>query len=80
MSIGKKNKDHLKTRGGASQVPPGPPKSDDPLKFWTNHPTENTLVDLHPFADGEFQNPSPFGIAVGQWGGPYIGRPDLILC
>jgi len=79
MSIGKKNKDHLKARGGASQVPPGLPKSDDPLKFWTNHPTENTLVDLHPFADGEFQNPSPFGITVGQWGGPYIGRPDLIL-
>lgn len=78
MSIEKKNKDHLKAHGGVSLLPPEPPKSDDPLKFWTNHPTENVLVDLHPFADGEFQNPNPFGLAVGQWGGPYIGRPALI--
>ncbi len=78
MSIEKKNKDHLKAHGGVSLLPPEPPKSDDPLKFWTSHSTESVLVDLHPFADGEFQNPHSIGPTVGYWGGPYTGRPDLI--
>lgn len=78
MSIEKKNKDHLKTHGGVSRLPPEPPKSDDLLKFWTSHSTESVLVDLHPFADGEFQNPHSNGPTVGYWGGPYTGRPDLI--
>lgn len=78
MSIEKKNKDYLKARGGASLFPLEPSKSDDPLKFWTKHRTENTLVDLHPFADGEFQNPHFRGATVGNWGGPFTGRPALI--
>lgn len=82
MSIGKKNKDHLKQHAGVSAVggePPDPPKSDDPLHFWTNHPTENYAVDLHPFASGEFENPHPSGGNVGAWRGAYTGRPRLIV-
>lgn len=77
MSIEKKNKDNLKERGGVSLLPPESPKSDDLLKFWTSHPAEQILVDLHPFADGESQNPHPIPTS-GTWGGPYTGRPDLI--
>lgn len=82
MSIGKKNKDHLKKHAGVSAVggeSPEPPKSDDPLYFWTNHPTENYAVDLRPFADGEFENPHPRGENVGAWRGAYAGRPRLIV-
>lgn len=75
MSIEKKNKDHLKEHGGVSLVPPALPKSDDPLQFWTNHLTENILVNLHIFADGENANSSPFAT---NWSGPFTGRPMLI--
>lgn len=81
MSVGKKNKDHLKKHAGVSEVgvtPPEPPKSDDPLYFWTNHPTENYAVNLHPFADGVFENPHPSGKDAGMWRGVYTGRPNLI--
>lgn len=77
MSIDKKNKDNLKVNGEVSPASPRPLKSNDPLKFWTNHPTENALLDLHPFADGEFQNPNP-RTGSGNWGGPFTGRPVLI--
>lgn len=75
MSIEKRNKDHLKEHGGVALVPPVLPKSDDPLLFWTDHPTENTLVDLHIFANGELTNPSSFAT---NWPGPFTGRPLLI--
>lgn len=79
MSVGKKNKDNLKAHGGVALVAPILlPKSEDPLRFWTNHPSENILVDLHSFAKGEFENPHPNGPTSGQWGGPYTGRPQLI--
>lgn len=78
MSIEKKNKDHQRAHGGVSQIPPEPPESDDPLRFWTSHPTERVLVDLHPFADGQLQSANPLGVTVGNWGGPYTGRPALI--
>lgn len=74
MSIERKNKDHLKTYGEVSFLPSKPPRSDDPLKFWTCHSTENALVDLHPFADGEFEK----SWSSGNWGGAYTGRPELI--
>lgn len=74
MSIEKKNKDYLKEHGGVALVPPALPKSDDPLRFWTNHLTENTLVDLRPFADGEFERMA----SVTNWPGPFTGRPTLI--
>lgn len=64
--------------GGVGLLPLEPPKSDDPLRFWTSHPTEKFLVDLHPFANGEFENPSPIGPNSGAWGGPFTGRPNLI--
>lgn len=78
MSIEKKSKDHLKEHGGVALVSPVLPQSDDPLKFWTNHPTENILVDLQPFVDGEFENQHPSGGNSGFWAGPYTGRPKLI--
>lgn len=78
MSIDKKNKDHLKEHAGVTLIAPMHlPRSDDPLCFSTNHPTETTFVDLHPFADGEFKNPHPLS-KLGKWGGPFTGRPKLI--
>lgn len=78
MSISNKNKDHLKDHAGVSIVePPASPGDDDPFRFWTGHPTENGLVDLHVFAEGESNNPRPNG--GGNWFGPFSGRPDLIL-
>jgi integrase len=77
MSISNKNKDHLKEHAGVELVASVmAPSSDDPLRFWTGHSTKNMLIDLYPFADGEYQNPHPYG--VGNWAGPYHGRPELI--
>lgn len=77
MSIGKKNKNHLKGHGGVKLIAPIlAPMSDDPLKFWTGHPTENIHVDLNSFAQGELENPRPFG--KGYWAGPFTGRPQLV--
>lgn len=77
MSIRNKNKDHLREHAGVELVAPAmAPISDDPLRFWTGHPTEKTCINLHPFADGEYENPHPRG--AGQWGGPYKGNPHLI--
>jgi hypothetical protein len=74
MSVRNKDKDHLQEHGGVELVTPLlSPTSDDPLRFWTDHPTENTLVDLHLFADGETENPTK-----GSWAGPFSGRPALI--
>lgn len=81
MSIGKKNKDHLEKHASVSAEGgelPEPPKSDDPLYFWTNHPTENYAVNLRPFANGVFENPHPSGKNAGMWKGTYSGRPNLI--
>lgn len=51
------------------------PHSNDPLRFWSGHPTENHLINLYPFSDGVFQKPILGG---PQWKGPYSGRPQLI--
>lgn len=77
MSIRNKSKDNLKIHGGVELVDVTfAPASDDPLRFWTNHPIENTLVDLHIFAEGEYKNPSPNG--GGTWSGSFNGRSELI--
>lgn len=77
MSIKKKNKDHLKEHAGVVLAGPAiEPKTSDALCFWTNHPTQNTLVNLRPFSEGEFENPHPNG--AGTWVGPFTGRPRLI--
>lgn len=77
MSIRNPNKDHLTERGGVGLVESSwAPVSDDPLRFWTSHPTENTLIDLRVFAEGERANPNPTG--GGIWSGPFSGRPELI--
>jgi hypothetical protein len=80
VSIRRYEKDHLKQHAGVdliAQVTPAPPEHSDPLKFWTEHPTENMLVDLTLFAEGEFERPR--GATEKQWRGPFTGRPQLIL-
>jgi hypothetical protein len=78
MSIRNKSKDHLKEQGGVELVEASlAPYSDDLLRFWTHHPTENVLVDLRLFAKGEVENPRSNG--AGVWGGPFSGRPELIM-
>lgn len=74
MSIRNQNKDHLREHGGVDLVAPVlAPASDDPLRFWTDHPTEPTLVDLRVFADGQYEK-----LNNGKWSGPFSGRPALI--
>lgn len=78
MSIRNKNKDHLKEHGGVELIEQShTPQSNDPLRFWTHHPSENTLVDLYIFANGEVENPRSNG--AGIWAGPFSGRPELIM-
>lgn len=72
----KRNKDNLAQNCEVAAVPPQPllaPKQDEPLKFWTHHPTQNTLVDLTEFRNGVIEKPWH-----GAWSGPYRGRPGLI--
>lgn len=79
MSIRNINKDHLKEHAGVELVTPeniALPDHEDPLKFWTHHDTENTLVDLTVFAQGVLKRPNN---GTGKWGGPFTGRPQLIL-
>ncbi len=78
MSVRNKNKDHLKQHGGVELIETSHTLlSADPLRFWTHHPTENILVDLHVFAKGEVENPRSNG--AGVWTGPFSGRPELIM-
>lgn len=78
MSIRNKKKDHLKDQGGVELVVPAvAPTSDDPLRFWTGHPTENTLIDLHEFSDGA-SKPANRN-SGGSWSGAFSGRPELIV-
>ena len=77
MSSKNKNKDKLKDYGGVELVAPAiAPISDDPLRFWTGHPTENTLIDLNEFANGASTSGHPSG--GGSWKGGFSGRPELI--
>lgn len=77
MSIKNKNKDNLKDHGGVELVAPAVAHtSDDSLRFWTGHPTENTLIDLNEFANGTSATSNPTG--GGAWGGGFSGRPELI--
>jgi hypothetical protein len=77
VSIKNKNKDNLKEHGGVELVAPAiAPTSDDPLRFWTGHPTENTLIDLYEFANGTSSIGNPK--RAGAWGGDFSGRPELI--
>lgn len=74
MSIRNNEKDHLREHAGVELVAfTNTSINLDPLRFWSNHPTENALVDLHPFAEGVLENPS-----TGKWSGPFSGRPELI--
>jgi len=79
VSIRHYKKDYLKGHAGVELATPASPtllEYEDPLKFWTEHPTENTLIDLTLFATGEFERPR--GATEKQWRGPFSGRPQLI--
>lgn len=77
MNIRNKNKDQLKIHTSIELVLPATaPTSDDPLRFWTGHPTENTLIDLREFRDGASETGNPHG--GGSWSGAFTGRPELI--
>jgi hypothetical protein len=77
VTIRNKDKDHLREHGGIELVVPAvAPPSDDPLRFWTGHLTENTLLDLHEFADGVHESGNPTG--GGSWTAAFTARPELI--
>lgn len=80
MAGKKKNKDHTKDHAGLALVSTILPPSDqgDPLRFWTLHATDATYVDLHPFAQGQHENPVGNGGFSPLWPGPFSGRPGLI--
>ncbi|ADL56752.1 hypothetical protein [Gallionella capsiferriformans] len=79
MSIRNIKKDHLKEHASVELVTPVDlpplPNHEDPLKFWTQHETENMLVDLTVFAKGELTRQRK----GGSWVGSFTGRPQLIL-
>jgi hypothetical protein len=80
VSIRGHNKDHLKELAQPVAAVPSPSPLtehavDDPLHFWTHHPTDPVEVDLRVFRDGEHENPMGKG---GQWAGTFSGRPALI--
>lgn len=75
MSLREVNKDHLSEHVSLEIVETWLPLPDhlDPLKFWTEHRTENLLVDLTVFATGETAKQQD-----KRHAGPFTGRPKLI--
>lgn len=81
MAGKKRNKDHLKEHAGVELVEIVSPPSDsgDPLRWWTQHPTEAYEVDLQEFAEGQTESPwGNLGFFSQLWAGPFTGRPGLI--
>lgn len=77
MSIRNKSKDNRVDRSALELVvAPVAPLNADPLLFWTGHPTENSLVNLRPFATGEADTGKR---ALNSPPPDYSGRPQLIL-
>lgn len=77
MSIREYDKDHLRKPKVVDLAPSLPlqgPAQEDPLVFWTEHPSENALVDLRGFRDGVYEPPP----RCVKWNGPYTGRLGLI--
>jgi hypothetical protein len=50
---------------------------NDPLVFWTEHPTRPIPIDLRQFATGVKEEDLK-GNAKGLWTGDFSGRPELI--
>ncbi|MBD0679933.1 hypothetical protein [Pseudomonas sp. PSB11] len=76
MSIRRYNKDHQwEFKNNHAETPElvTPPPPLDALQFWTQHPTQNHLVDLKIFADGQDKS-----LGTSKWNGPFTGRPKLI--
>ncbi|WP_197386311.1 hypothetical protein [Ralstonia pseudosolanacearum] len=60
---------------GVMECPPSAhAELDDPLQFFTLHPTKPCFVDLRPFRDGEARPPKRNGDQLGT----FRGRPALI--
>jgi hypothetical protein len=77
MSIRRHNKNHLQKHADncAGTLDLGaPPAPDDPMQFWVQHPTHNTLVDLAIFADGLAKEI----VHDCNWTSAFSGRPQLI--
>ncbi len=76
MGIRKTKKEHLKEHAGLALVPREPlrvPESDDPLVFWTRHPTDPTKVDLREFAAGKAET-----LTGRKAEKHFTGRPGLV--
>lgn len=80
MAGKKRNKDHLKEHAGVELVEVVSPPSDsgDPLRWWTQHPTQACEIDLHEFAEGQTDYPGSNPGFAQLWAGPFTGRPGLI--
>ncbi len=80
MAGKKRKKDHLKEHAGVELVEVVPPPSDsgDPLRWWTQHPTQACEIALHEFAEGQTDNPWGNQGLAQLWAGPFTGRPGLI--
>lgn len=75
MSLREIDKDHLSEHAALEVVEAQLllPDHGDTLKFWTEHPKENVLVDLTVFATGETAEQQD-----KRHAGPFTGRPKLI--
>lgn len=75
MSLREVRKDRLRERAAVGLVEAHIPLPDpgDPLKFWTEHPFENTLIDLTVFARGQSEDDINY-----RHEEPFTGRSGLI--
>lgn len=79
MAGKKRKKDHLKENARVELVEVVSPPSDldDPLQWWTQHPTDACEVDLHELAEGQTDYPWNNNGFAQLWKGPFTGRPGL---
>ena len=79
MAGKKRDKDRLREHAGVAEIQTIPPPSneDDPLRWWTHHPTDAIEIDLRTLAEGQAENPYRNSLST-TWAGPYSGRPTLI--
>jgi hypothetical protein len=79
VTIHKISKDHLPLRRAELSLVDSREllqRTDNPLRFWTQHATKPCLVDLTDLDVGQ-ENPKKPG-AEDRWLGGYSGRPSLI--
>jgi hypothetical protein len=81
MAGKKRDKDHLKDHARVELVTviaPPPSDDEDPLRWWTQHPTEAIEVDLRVFAEGQAEHRYVNSGLAATWAGPFTGRPKFI--